>query len=67
MNHRIFKKLCREMGAQHEVLYHTEVSRLSKGQVLKRLIERERKFHSFSRENKILSQRNLAVKSFRVV
>ena len=45
---RIFKKLCQEMGALHEVLfYHTEVRWLSKGQVLKRLMELRKKFHSF--------------------
>ena len=38
LNHRIFKKLCQEMGAEYVVfLYHTEVCWLSRGQVLKRL------------------------------
>ena len=40
MNHPIFKHFCQEMDAQHEVrLYYTEVSWLSKGQVLKHLME----------------------------
>ena len=37
LNHHIFKRLCKEMGAQHEVLlYHTKICWLSRGQVLKR-------------------------------
>ncbi|GBP84666.1 Protein ZBED8 [Eumeta japonica] len=40
LNHRLFKKLCQEMGSEHEVLlYYTEVRWLSRGQVLKRLFE----------------------------
>ena len=51
LNHRIFKKLCQEMGAQHEVLlYHTEVRWLSKGQVLKSLMELRKEVSFFLRE-----------------
>ena len=40
LNHCMSKKLRQEMDAQHEVfLFHTEVRWLSKGQVLKHLIE----------------------------
>ncbi|XP_071037164.1 protein FAM200C-like [Parasteatoda tepidariorum] len=36
LNHRLFKTLCQEMDAGHEVLlYHTELCWLSRGQVLK--------------------------------
>lgn len=40
VNHRIFKRFCQEMGAEYEVLlYHTEVRWLSRGQIMKRLVE----------------------------
>lgn len=40
LNHRLFKILCQEMGAEHDILlYYTEVRWLSRGQVLKRLFE----------------------------
>nr|XP_042903370.1 protein ZBED8-like [Parasteatoda tepidariorum] len=36
LNHRLFKMLCQEMNAEHEVfLYHTALRWLSRGQVLK--------------------------------
>ncbi|XP_046861512.1 protein ZBED8-like [Xenia sp. Carnegie-2017] len=65
LNNRIFKRLCQEMGAQHEVLlYHTEVRWLSRGQVLKRLMELRKEVSFFLRENKILYQCNLTERSF---
>ena len=40
INHRFFKALCRELGSDHEVLlYHSEVLWLSRGDILKRLLE----------------------------
>ena len=51
LNHRIFKKFCQEMDAQHEVLlYHTEVRWLSKGQVLERSMELRKKVFIFFKE-----------------
>ena len=58
LNHRIFKKLCQEMGAEHEVLlYHTEVRWLSRGQVLKRLFELRNEVSAFLK-NKNLKYSN---------
>jgi len=54
LNHRIFKKLCQEMGAEHEVLlYHTEVRWLSRGQVLKRLFELRKEVSVFLKDKNI--------------
>ena len=58
LNHRIFKKLCQEMGAEHEVLlYHTKVRWLSRGQVLKRLFELRKEVSAFLK-NKNLKYSN---------
>ena len=48
LNYRIFKKLCQEMGAEHEfLLYHTEFRWLSRGQVLKRSFELRKEVSAF--------------------
>ena len=58
LNHRIFKKLCQEMGAEHEVLlYHTEVCWLSRRRVLKRLFELRKEVSAFLK-NKNLKYSN---------
>ena len=58
LNYRIFKKLCQEMGAEHEVLlYHTEVRWLSRGQALKRLFELRKEVSAFLK-NKNLKYSN---------
>ena len=39
-NHRLFKRLCKEMGTEHNVLlFHTNVRWLSRGTVFNRLFE----------------------------
>ena len=58
LNHQIFKRLCQEMGAEHEVLlYHTEIRWLSRGQVLKRLFELQKEVSAFLK-NKNLKYSN---------
>jgi hypothetical protein len=53
LQHRLFKRLCQELGAEHEVLlYHTEVRWLSRGQILKRLLELRTEVELFLREHK---------------
>ncbi|XP_042228588.1 protein ZBED8-like [Homarus americanus] len=51
VNHRVFKRFSEEMGAEYEVLlYHTEVRWLSRGQILKRLVELRAEVSLFLRE-----------------
>lgn len=53
VNNRIFKVLCQELGADHEVLlYHSEVRWLSKGEVLKRLQELKHEVSTFLKAKK---------------
>lgn len=48
LHHRLFKVLCQEMRAKHEVLlYYTEIRWLSRGQIMKRLHELRKEFFYF--------------------
>ena len=65
LNHRIFKKLCQETGGQHEVLlYHTKVLWLSRGQVLKRLMELRKEVLFFLKEKQNLLSVQFDCKEF---
>lgn len=53
LNSRIFKELCKEMGAQYEaLLYHTEVRWLSRGRVVTRVFELRDVIKSFLEEKR---------------
>ena len=48
LNTRLLKALCHEMGSDHQnLLFHSEVRWLSRGEVLKRLYELRKEVHLF--------------------
>lgn len=52
-NHRLFKALCDEVGAEHTVLlFHTDVRWLSRGKVVSRVFELRQEVETFLRERK---------------
>ena len=52
LNSRIFRELCKEMGSNHEqLLLHTEVRWLSRGNVLTRLFELREELQIFFNEH----------------
>ncbi|XP_060873903.1 SCAN domain-containing protein 3-like [Metopolophium dirhodum] len=53
LNSRLFKILCEDMGSNHNtLLFHTDVRWLSRGKVLKRVIELSDEFRIFLRDIK---------------
>jgi len=54
LNTRLLKALCNEMDSDHQnLLFHSEVRWLSRGQVLKRLYELRKKVELFLIDKKI--------------
>ena len=66
-NHRLFKRLCEEMGSEHTaLLFYTNVRWLSRGKVFNRLFERRYELLTFlkNREKKPVYATNLESSRF---